>query len=208
MGTRHLICVYHKGEYKVAQYGQWDGYPSGQGLTALSFLKQPGNIEKLRAALHKVRFLEPAGRDKELIASYEANAPEWSSQPDNRTDEQKRWFSTYISRDIGANILKNIAFSEENEIVLRNSIDFAGDSAFCEYAYVVDLDKYQFEIYKGFNHQPLDESERFASIKCERSDYRQVKFLASFSLNSLPPDGQEFLRACGEIDEAEEAVQA
>ena len=35
MGTRHLVAVIHKDEYKVAQYGQWDGYPSGQGDTVL-----------------------------------------------------------------------------------------------------------------------------------------------------------------------------
>jgi len=32
MGTRHLSMAYNKGgEVKVAQYGQWDGYPEGQG---------------------------------------------------------------------------------------------------------------------------------------------------------------------------------
>ena len=38
MGTRNLTCVFVNGEYKVAQYCQWDGYPSGQGLTILNFL--------------------------------------------------------------------------------------------------------------------------------------------------------------------------
>ena len=39
MGTRHLTIVAAAGGYPVAQYGQWDGYPSGQGVTALNFLK-------------------------------------------------------------------------------------------------------------------------------------------------------------------------
>lgn len=26
MGTRNLTIVYSNGEYKVAQYGQWDGF--------------------------------------------------------------------------------------------------------------------------------------------------------------------------------------
>ena len=27
MGTRNLTAVYLDGEYKIAQYGQWDGLP-------------------------------------------------------------------------------------------------------------------------------------------------------------------------------------
>lgn len=38
MGTRHLICIFADGEYHLAQYGQWDGYPSGQGATIVDFL--------------------------------------------------------------------------------------------------------------------------------------------------------------------------
>ena len=34
MGTRNLTAVYLDGQYKVAQYGQWDGYPEGQGIAS------------------------------------------------------------------------------------------------------------------------------------------------------------------------------
>ena len=37
MGTRNLTKVINEqGEVVVAQYGQWDGYPSGQGVNALN----------------------------------------------------------------------------------------------------------------------------------------------------------------------------
>src|SRR5574337_1233174 len=100
MGTRNLTAVMMNGEYKVAQYGQWDGYPEGQGKTILEFLSGDGNIEKLKSALQRVRFLDGDGRDKDFLAEYDKNCPEWSSDPDNRTPEQKRWFQTYVSRDL------------------------------------------------------------------------------------------------------------
>jgi hypothetical protein len=40
MGTRHLIAVQLDGEYRIAQYGQWDGYPEGQGVDVLKFLRE------------------------------------------------------------------------------------------------------------------------------------------------------------------------
>lgn len=40
MGTRNLTCIVKDGEYKVAKYCQWDGYPSGKGLDLLHILKE------------------------------------------------------------------------------------------------------------------------------------------------------------------------
>jgi hypothetical protein len=43
MGTRNLTAVYFKGEFRIAQYGQWDGYISGSGWGILEFLKEKFN---------------------------------------------------------------------------------------------------------------------------------------------------------------------
>ena len=56
MGTRNLTCVYKNGEYRVAQYGQWDGYPEGQGVTILEFLHRV-NINEFRNAIDKCTWI-------------------------------------------------------------------------------------------------------------------------------------------------------
>lgn len=192
MGTRHLICVVKDDEYKIAQYGQWDGYPGGQGCGVLEFVSDPDNVFKLKSKLAAVRFLDHDGVDKEFIKDYDKNAPQWSNEPDNRSDEQKRWFSTYITRDLGADILSNVACSEDKEIILLNSLDFAKDSLFCEWAYVIDYDKMAFEVYEGFNKSPLDETERFYFDGACDDGYYPVKLVATFALGNLP-SSDEFL---------------
>jgi hypothetical protein len=52
-GTRHLVCIYHKGAFVVAQYGAWDGFPEITGMTVLRFLT-PANIQRLRERIHLV----------------------------------------------------------------------------------------------------------------------------------------------------------
>ena len=93
---------------------------------------------------------------------------------------------------MGSDILVNIAYAEDDEILLADSIDFAGDSLMCEFAYVIDFDKNVFEIYCGFNKDDLESSERFALIEPDHDEYKQVKLKHSFSLSSLPSK-EEFL---------------
>lgn len=201
MGTRHLVCVVEGGDYKVAQYGQWDGYPEGQGSAVLDFLAEPGSLEKLRSVMPRVRFLDPEGADRAFLEEYDKNAPEWSNDPDNRTDEQKRWFDTFMTRDLGAKILTSLANAEDAEILLKNNINFAGESLFCEWAYVVDLDANIFEVYKGFNKDKLDSGERFSHLRPDDQDgYEPVKLVVTFALDDLP-DKDSFVAVFDAEDE-------
>ena len=197
MGTRNLTAVMKDGEYKVAQYGQWDGCPEGQGLTILNFIRTNRNIENLKAALSKVRFLDEEGQDKDFMEEYKNNAPAWSNDPDNRTPEQIRWFESYISGDLGGEILKSIADSDDDEIVIKNDIDFASDSLFCEWAYVLDFDSNTFEVFRGFCSEPHDG--RFTGSK-SKDGYYPVTLFKSFHLDNLP-DESDFLSQLVEEDE-------
>ncbi len=186
MGTRHLTCVFLNGEYKVAQYGQWDGYPSGQGITVLSFLRNNFNKESFIEGVSKV--FRPSNEQLKKWWDEVGHDIENSNGFVNIEIAQK--FDTLhpsLSRDIGADILCMIQESDE-PLPLYFSLDFAGDSLFCEWAYVIDLDKETFEIFKGFNENDLDESERFKSIKTDNNNYKPVKHVVSFKLNELPTD--------------------
>lgn len=207
MGTRHLICVVSNGEYKVAQYGQWDGYPSGQGSSILRFL-QSDQLAAFKENLPKCSWIS-----EDDIAKY------WSEFGVNIRENGSVSYEIYnkfsakypqLSRDTGADVLKVIA-SAPDGVKLRNDYDFSRDSLFCEWAYVIDFDKNTFEVYQGFNEKPLDKSERFYSEVLTRyssnNTYYPVKLLTSFDLSNLPSE-DEFLKVCEppEDEDEEEAV--
>lgn len=146
MGTRHLTQVDYNWETKIAQYWQWDWYIEWQWFVILDFLRNKDNIEKLKQSIKKVRFFDSEWIDKDFIDEYNKNSPSCSNEPDNRTPEQLKWFESYISRDIWAEILINIIESEDNEILLKNEGDFKNDSLRCEYYYIINLDKNTLDI--------------------------------------------------------------
>jgi hypothetical protein len=180
MGTRHLIAVVIDGEYKIAQYGQWDGYFEGQGSDILEFLRGDFDEELFTENLRSCHFL-----DKDEVKRHQAKFDEIGSQS---------YFQIYfhLSRDCGSKVLELV---QGQPLGLGNSIDFAGDSLFCEFAYVLDFDKRTFEVYKGFNMDKLEEGERFASFDANDNDYKQVKFVKEFSLDNLP-NNDDFLADC------------
>lgn len=55
MGTRNLIVIYYNGQYILAQYNQWDGYPEGQGVEILKFFLVSDNLPALKGNLHLLR---------------------------------------------------------------------------------------------------------------------------------------------------------
>ena len=127
MGTRNLTAVYYNGKYKVAQYGQWDGYPEGQGLTALNFLRSEMDEAKFKQKLSQASFVDENKR-AELFRKYGADKNGYMSPKD-----AERLLKDYpqFSRNFGAEILAIVQNSDEG-IMLQDCIEFAADSLFCE----------------------------------------------------------------------------
>jgi hypothetical protein len=186
MGTRHLIMAVKGGQTRLAQYGQWDGYPSGQGVKILSFLRSGPNRKKLSQALDKASFLT----ESQLSKAYK----DVGVVGDYLTSEQVKAFDkklSLLSRDHGANILSLLINDPNPQLV--NSESFAGDSLFCEWAYVIDFDKNQFELYRGFNLVPLETEDRFFGTKREpKSKYYPVKLVTYWSFDELPTKPEFF----------------
>lgn len=191
MGTRNLTVVYSEGEYKVAKYCQWDGYPEGQGSTILEFLSTVFNKETFTAEVAKLR---EATEEEVKQAWADCGADPDSEWVNMEVSDRMRERYPYWNRDMGGEILSWIQLGRLPAV--QNTLDFAADSLFCEWCYVIDLDKNLFEIYEGFNKKPLDEDERFHFLtdECRDKDgeieYYPVRLVQTYSLSALPTKEQ------------------
>ena len=149
-------------------------------MDLLNFLKNV-NIDSFRNAIDNVSFYTK----KEL------------EDIDKQIDEARKvipnyeWQRNYphLSRDCGGDILNRIMFKGVTKV--KNAINFAADSLFCEWAYVIDLDTDKFEVYKGFNKEELSSDERFYYLEDKReedSNYHPIKFVKSYDINNLPDE--------------------
>ena len=166
MGTKNLCIVLQDQQVRVAQYGQWDGHPKAMGIIVLRFLKDTPKVKQLRETLKTVRF-------------------------ENETDDSQ----VCLSANGGEILELLIQLLTQKEIVLENSYDFAANSLWCEWAYLIDLDQNIFEVYKGMNTEELTIQDRFYPITEEGYSYKPVKIFRSFTLNELPSE-DEFLSLC------------
>ena len=134
MGTRNLTVVKNlEGTTKIAQYGQWDGYPSYSGIQALEFLRDKVNRDNLLVELQNVQFVGDEEVDT-LYKQYEST--DW---------ENKDFLNAYpgLHRDTGIGILAVVANSTDTIKTVDNT-EFANDKLFCEGIYEVDFSTNKF----------------------------------------------------------------
>ena len=178
MGTRHLIIAIIDKKVKIAQYGQWDGYLQGQGIKVVDFI-QEANLRLFKKRLRECMFL--SSRSVRYRWKKVGAIGEWLTM-----EQSNKFRELYpeLSRDTGAEILDLVHFYEKRKLV--NAIGFAAESLFCEWAYVLNMDRNVLEIYKGFNSEPLKKRERFYNLQCngpilshdKKSKYYPIKCIA------------------------------
>jgi hypothetical protein len=176
MGTRNLTVVVYKRQVRVAKYGQWDGYLSSAGVGMFDYLTTVFNREALAKAVENIAHLTESEGNKRFAALKE---------PADKAPNPFEGTYHHLSRDCaGYVLLPAIQDGRVTETFLN--IEFVNDSLFCEWCYVVDLDKGTFEIYKGYNKEPLSRRERFYRSQPNKDGYYPVKLFKSYRLNRMP----------------------
>lgn len=139
MGTRNLTKVIDKdGITRVAQYGQWDGYPEYTGKRIIEFISEYKMIDKIEQSLVKARFITE-DESKVLFKPY-------VNDEDMMTFEDGQTFAVMypsLTRDTGCDILKVLVYSNAY-VPLQDESDFENDDLYCEGAYTLNYQTREF----------------------------------------------------------------
>jgi hypothetical protein len=188
MGTRSLTVVKKDGEYKIAKYCQWDGYPSGRGVELLEFLSATP-IDVLSAAVGRTVIMT----DGDIRECWLDCGADESGTVSRAVSEKFKKQYPMLHRDTGGAEFLRLLIALSGRTGVPCYIEFAADSLMCEWCYVIDLDEGVFDIYKGFNEQPLTEKDRFYYLEPmirEKTHsgrvYHPVKLAWSYLLSHLP----------------------
>ena len=186
MSTKSLTLVQLNHKIKLAQKCAFDGFPSGQGQTITDFLiNSKINLDNFN---NLTEISEPDYLN--LLDSYKNKL-----DPDTFLRDYPQF-----NKELGADILELINLGKINSVILN--IDFARNSLFCEYAYLINFDNFTLEVYKGFNKIPLTESDRFFYLQDMTKKYFPIKLVKVYGFSDLEPDTMEKLE--NELEENEE----
>jgi hypothetical protein len=136
MGTRNLTKVIKDDKVVVAQYGQWDGYPSGQGLTGFFAITKDDVMASLEANLNLI-FYPTDEQMKEYSKPFEDGTRDgWMTYESGKAYGEKY---PSLTRDTCTEILYVIA-NATGPVPLYLDIEFEDDDLYCEGVYEVNLD--------------------------------------------------------------------
>ena len=173
MGTRGAYGYRIDGQDKVT-YNHFDSYPDVLGANTLAYTMLAG-YDSMRRVANRITLVNGDERpEKELVERYKSYADlEVSSGSLND------WYC--LLRKTQGTLCP---YHDDLEHMI-DSHGFLADSLFCEWAYIINLDAKQFEVYRGFNTD-TEAAGRYASLNCDRANgYFGVKLIATAPLEGL-----------------------
>lgn len=139
MGTRGVFGVI-VGEKAKIGYNQYDSYPEGKGVANLRWLRETiaeGQLDHYRELGEKCRLVD----DSVKITTKDRKA--LASTTDANVSTGDDWYA--LTRETHGSFEDMLGCG-----YIVDFDDFALESLFCEWGYIVDFDAEVFEVYEGF----------------------------------------------------------
>lgn len=140
MGTRGLYGFVVDGVAK-ASYNHFDSYPENLGESVVRFLVE-NDIDAIKEFAKKIK----------LVNQGEIVDEEFLRENGFDEDEDYSKHDYYDAlRDYQGELDK---IFQDNMTLMTDDISFIKDSLFCEWAYLINFDTEELEVYKGFQKSP------------------------------------------------------
>lgn len=149
MGTRGLIGFYKKGVTK-AIYNHYDSYPSYLGEEIQWYIVDADAL-KLNTDFDGINFVN---EDDEVTPEIIIRLYNFWYGDVDKIFFCGRNTDTYEMYDILSRSHTDLQFCADAGMMIDNA-DFIKDSLFCEWAYIINLDRGVLEIYRGFQYKPV-----------------------------------------------------
>ncbi|KAF2148021.1 hypothetical protein K461DRAFT_298126 [Myriangium duriaei CBS 260.36] len=159
MGTRYLLLLYHRTQWAVAQYGQFDGSPSTADRHLTCFCSLPGEFVR-----------------REF---------EWGHCASDGHANDRAPLPLSMDGGLDAGVLPLLATAKEPVPVCRR-FEKLFDVGCCEWFYLVDLDEGTFEVsYPIYHGDPGPQNSHFLELAEAWGEQCPVR-LAAYRLVELP----------------------
>lgn len=173
MGTRGAIGFRIDGQDKVT-YNHFDSYPNGLGCTVIETVRTWGD-DDLGGAARRVIMVDADSKPSPLEMSRYFPLANLGVSTGSVTE----WYC--LLREIQGELAPYIDGTVDHMIDSRG---FLGDSLFCEWAYIVNMDERTVEVYQGFNKNPQAPG-RYANAPVDSMGYCGVALIATLPLDFL-----------------------
>lgn len=191
MGTRGLVGWVVDGEVKVS-YNHWDSYPSYLGDRVFAYVQERiDTVETWKQRVRDVVLLhdEDAPATDELIEKARALGLIDTEVGAPRTPGQRPDLYQCLRGAQGRLDL----YEEVGYMV--DSVQFAQDSVFCEWAWLVNLDEGVVEVFVGFQSEAHDRGRFAGPVKqvseFDRNPHAPIALLTAVPFTELIPAADE-----------------
>lgn len=193
MGTRGVLGFRYQDTDKV-MYNHWDSYPSGLGTDVIDIIRTY-NDEQLAGTASRITLIdENVKPTPDLIERYAEFTDLGVSE--QSTDD---WYCL-LRRAQG----KLAPYIDGRVDHIEDSADFLLNSLFCEWAYILNCDTRELEVYKGFNNNPAAPG-RYAALG--EGNYVGVALISTMPFDTVRALSEEglgaYIRDLEGIDEDE-----
>ena len=183
MGTRGSVMIIVDNKEKGC-YNHSDSYPDGLGEEVIEALKA---IDKekdgWKTFIKNSKKLKLVSEDKKPSKLLQEKYKKFANEGVG-SGSVEDWYC--LLRELQGAAYITAIMSGEAEHMLDGT-NFVKDSLFCEYAYIINLDKMKLEFYEGFQKNP-QKGNRFGAQKRGRNGYYPCAKVGEIALEGISKD--------------------